>query len=202
MRRVAPFASALLLDLVGAGGVLLVSMRHWQTIRTPQPTRTDVLSVTGRTVDSASTALGLVALAGVVAVLATHGLARRLVGAVLALAGAGLVWRAVVSASAVGVRRARSLVEQKHRTVDASGVLPHVLTHPAWPVLSAAGGVLVLVAGALIACRGHRWQVMSTRYEPPVDGAASQDGADAEQQRARAATALWSALDRGEDPTR
>ena len=54
----------------------------------------DMLPVTGRTVDAAPTAMALVALAGVVAVIATRGVARRVVGAVIALAGAGIVWRA------------------------------------------------------------------------------------------------------------
>jgi uncharacterized membrane protein (TIGR02234 family) len=205
VRRLGPFVLALVLDLVGAGGVLLVSVRHWQTISTPQPARVDVLGVTGRTVDSASTALGLVAMAGVVAVLATRGLARRVIGVVLLLAGAGLVWRAITSAGAVGTSRARSIVQDKHRTVDASSVVPHVVTHSLWPVLSGIGGVLVLLAGLLITWRGHRWQVMSARYERPeaeVESSAPTQDVDEEQQRAKAAITLWSALDRGEDPTR
>jgi uncharacterized membrane protein (TIGR02234 family) len=187
-------AGALLIDAVGAGGALLVSARHWQTITTPAAGRADVLEVTGRAVDSASTALALVALAGVVAVLATRGRWRRLVGVLIALAGAAMIWRAAVSASAVSTAKARSLVESHHQTVSAAGVVPHVVTHGVWPVLSIITGVLVLVAGAAIAWRGHTWQVMSSRYEAPT--------VDADQQRARAATALWSALDRGEDPTR
>src|SRR5579875_3882920 len=99
MRRLAPFALALLLDLVGAGGALLLATRDWQTITTPRPSplHADVLHITGRTVDTAPTALALVALAGVVAVLATRGIVRRVVGVVLALAGVGLVWRAIAS---------------------------------------------------------------------------------------------------------
>jgi len=202
MRRFGPFVLALLVDLIGAGGALLVSVRHWQTVSTQLPTRVDVLQVTGRTVDSASTAFALVALAGVVAVLATRGVVRRAVGVLVTLAGAGLVWRGIASAGAVSTARARTLVQDKHRTVDASDVVPHVVTHAMWPVLSVVGGVLVLAAGALIAWRGHRWQVLSARYEPPAGGAPPPDAEDAEQQRTRAATALWSALDRGEDPTR
>ena len=195
MKRYLPFATALLLDLVGAGGALLVSIQHWQTITTPRPAplRDDVLQLTGRTVDSASTALALVALAGVVAVLATRGVVRRGVGVVVGLAGVGLLWRALAAASAVGPSRARSLVTEHHRTVDASRVVPQVATHPLWPALSVVCGVLVAVAGALVAWRGHRWQVMSARYDAPTDP---------DQQRARAATALWTALDRGDDPTR
>jgi uncharacterized membrane protein (TIGR02234 family) len=194
VRRYRPFALALLLDLIGAGGALLVAVRHWQTISTPRPAprAADVLHLTGRTVDSAPTALALVALAGVVAVLATRGVLRRVVGVVLVLSGAGLVWRAIASSDAVSVGRARSLVGSRHVTVDLTGVTPQVTTHALWPVLTGLCGLLVAAAGALIAWRGHRWQVMSARYEAPTDEA---------QQQARAATTLWSALDRGEDPT-
>jgi uncharacterized membrane protein (TIGR02234 family) len=194
MRRAnVAFLLALLLELIGSGGALLVSLRTWQTITTRQPGRTDVLHLNGRAIDSSSTALGLVALAGIVAVLATRGVWRRVVGFVVALAGVGLVWRAIASAGAVGVTRARSLVESHHKTVSAAGVVPHVSTHGLWPVLSLIGGVLVLGAGALITACGQQWQGMSSRYEAPAP--------DAAQEQTRAATALWTALDRGEDPT-
>jgi uncharacterized membrane protein (TIGR02234 family) len=194
VRRYAVFALALLLDLAGAGAVLLIAVRTWQTITTPRPAplHDDVLHVTGRTVDAAPTAFALVALAGVVAVLATRGVLRRAVGAVLVLSGLGLVWRAVVSASAVGEHRARSLVAGHHSTVDVSSVVPHVTTHGLWPALTVGCGVLVAASGVLIAWRGHRWVVMSARYEAtPV----------AEADPAKAAATLWTALDRGEDPT-
>jgi uncharacterized membrane protein (TIGR02234 family) len=193
-RAMMPFAIALILDALGSGAALLVSDRTWQTVYTPQPSRVDVLDLTGRTVDSAPTALALVALAGVVAVLATKGVVRRAVGAVVAVAGAGIVWRAITASSAVGVSRARSLVTDRHRTVSVNGVVPRIVTHPVWPVLTVPAGLLVVAAGIMIAWRGHRWQVMSTKYEAAV--------ADPLQDQARAATALWTAMDRGEDPTR
>lgn len=198
MRRHAAYAAALLVDLVGAGGALLVSIQTWQTITSPRPRPRpdDVLDVTGRTVDSASTALALVALAGVVAVLATRGVVRRVVGAVVALAGVGLVWRGVASAGAVSASRARSLVGERHRTVVLDpGVTPHVGVHAVWPALSIVAGVLVLLAGVAIAARGHRWGGMSTRYENV------EQQPDASDQAARASVSLWNALDRGEDPT-
>jgi uncharacterized membrane protein (TIGR02234 family) len=193
-RRYGPIALALALDLVGAAAALLIASRHWQTITTdrPAPRANDVLHITGRTVDSAPTALALVALAGVVAVLATRGIVRRVVGAVLALAGAALVWRSITAAGAVSTERARTLVRERHVTVDLTGVTPHIATSTVWPVLSAACGALVLVAGLLVAWRGHEWLAMSARYEAPADPA---------RDEARASTTMWSALDRGEDPT-
>ncbi|MGI8761579.1 MAG: Trp biosynthesis-associated membrane protein [Jatrophihabitantaceae bacterium] len=202
MRSRGEFASALLLDLLGAAGALLISARTWQSVLTPRPRpfADDVLRLSGRTIDPASTALALVALAGIVAVLATRGRPRQLVGAVLALSGAGLVWRGLGGLSAIGTQRARSLVESEHSggVIDSS-VLPRLTVHPAWPVLSAACGVLVLVAGVLVAVRGARWAAMSARYDSP--GGPRAPSADPEAERARADASLWAALERGDDPT-
>jgi uncharacterized membrane protein (TIGR02234 family) len=79
--------------------------------------------------------------------------------------------------------------------IDPS-VLPQVTVHAGWPWLTAACGLLVLLAGLLVAVRGHRWSVMSARYETPVTGRV-----DDEQARQRVNTSLWQALDRGDDPT-
>ena len=193
MKRYRAFALALLLDLVGGAGALLVSAREWQTVRVdrPAPLQDVVLPVTGRTVDSAPTALALVALAGVVAVLATRGMVRRVVGGVLVLAGAALVWRALAGTSAIGAGRARTLLADHRRSVALTGLQPAVTTHGGWAALTVGCGLLVLAAGALIAWRGARWQAMSGRYEAP----------DTTRDPARTATTMWTALDRGEDPT-
>ena len=194
MRRYAGIGLAIALDLLGAGGALLLSLLDWQTVTTSRAGRTpDVLDLSGRTVDAASTAIALVALAGVVAVLATRGVIRRLVGGLVVLAGAGLVWRAVTALSPVDAGRARDLVRSRHETVSTTGVVPRVEVHSAWPVLSLLCGVLVLASGALIAWRGHRWQVMSARYEATP--------AAASDEQAKAAATLWRALDDGHDPT-
>jgi uncharacterized membrane protein (TIGR02234 family) len=194
MRRYAAFGLAIVLDVLGAGGALLLSLRDWQTVTTPRTGRApDVLDLSGRAVDAASTAIALVALAGVVAVLATRGVIRRGVGGLVVLAGAGLVWRAITGLSPVSAERARSLVRSRHETISTSGIVPQVDVHSIWPVLSLLCGVLVLASGALIASRGHRWQVMSARYET-TPAAASDD-------QAKAAATLWRALDDGKDPT-
>jgi uncharacterized membrane protein (TIGR02234 family) len=191
MKRHGPYAVALLLDLLGAVGVLLIATRTWQTVTTPRPAplHDDVLDMTGRTVDAAPTALALVALAGVVAVLATRGVVRRVVGGLLAVAGLALVWRSITAAGALSTRRARAVVAEHHATVDVSGAVPHVRTYASWPVLTGLCGVLVLTSGAFIVWRGHRWQAMSSRYEArPADPS-------------KAAATMWTALDRGDDPT-
>lgn len=194
------FLVALLLDVLGTAGVLLVSTRDWQTILTPRSGQflDDTLQVTGRTVDAAPTALALVALAGAVAVIATRGVVRRVVGAVIALAGVGVVWRVALAMSAVGRSRARDLVRAKHPSAASTTSVPQVTVHVGWAVISIMCAVLVIASGALIAAYGGRWTNMSLRYESP---AVQADPDAVATRRARADAALWTALDRGDDPT-
>jgi uncharacterized membrane protein (TIGR02234 family) len=198
----AEFALALVLELLGAGAALLITRRTWQTVVTPRPRplADDVLAVSGHVLDSATTALGLVALAGVVAVFATRGLARRIVGAVLTVAGALLVWRSLTDLTALSAAQARSLVRSRHPAVSADPVIaPHVTVHGLWPTLSVVCALLVVAAGLLVAARGGRWAGMSARYEAPSSRVSTRKDADTE--RARADATMWSALDRGDDPT-
>ncbi len=199
MRYRVEFSAALLGQAIGAGALLLLASRHWQTVTTarPRPLHPDLLQLSGRTLDAAPTAFALVALAGVVAVLATRGWARRIVGIVVALAAVATLWRVASAAAAVSPARAAALVRDKHPQVDPhSALAAQVSARPGWAVLSLVAAALVLLAGAAIAARGGRWAAMSARYEAPRARTEEPD-----QQRARADAALWSALERGEDPT-
>jgi uncharacterized membrane protein (TIGR02234 family) len=194
MRERIGLIAAVLLDLLGAAIALLVSSRTWQTIHVDrnglQALRTDL---TGHTVDGTVAALAVVGLAAAVAVLATRGTLRRIVGLVLAAAGLTMLWLSIAARGAVGTGEARSDVADKHHGVVLSGASFRVTTHAVWPWLSALGGVFVLAAGVLVAARGHRWKAMSARYEAPAP--------DDETARARADLSMWNALERGDDPT-
>jgi len=188
----AQFGAALGVQAIAAGAAALISGRTWQTLRTPKEFGIDVLPLKGRDIDTAPLAFALVALAGVVAVLATQGWARRLIGYLVAASGVLLAVRSATSIGAVSASTARSLVRDKHKAgTFSSTVIPQVTTHPIWGALSIACAVLVTVAGMTIAVRGGRWAAMSSRYETP---SASDD-------RAVTEASLWTALDRGEDPT-
>ena len=196
MRQRAQFAAALALMLLGGGGALLVSGRAWQRIvvARPRPFSDEVVSVSGRTLEPAVAALGVVALAGVVAVLATRGVARRLVGVLLAAVGVATAWRAVAGLQAVSAARARSLVTDARTGAGLDPtVTPQVAVHAVWPVLALVCGLVMVVSGLLVAARGHRWMALSGRYEAPETSAAAA--------RQRSDATLWTALDRGQDPT-
>jgi uncharacterized membrane protein (TIGR02234 family) len=189
-------AGALLLALLGGGGALLASGRSWQTVvaSRPRPFADAVVHVSGRTLEPALAALGLVALAGAMAVLATRGLARRIVGALLAAVGLAIGWQAVSGLRAVSPARARSLIADARTAAGLDPSRPaQVSVHVTWPALVLVCALAVLLAGLAVAAWGHRWAALSGRYEAP------ETRADIERQRSQAT--LWNALDHGEDPT-
>jgi uncharacterized membrane protein (TIGR02234 family) len=196
MRSRAEFALAVALDLAGGGVALLISTRHWQSVRVPRtrPLADRTFQLTGRALDNTPTALALVALAGVVAVIAVKGWGRRAVGVVLAAAGVVLAWRSLDLVGAVSASRALAAAPRSGEGVVSGQA--HVTSTAIWPALSAACGVLVAVAGGLVAARGHRWVGLSARYDSPT-----RRPDDDETARARRDASWWQSLDRGDDPT-
>ncbi|MFI6596683.1 Trp biosynthesis-associated membrane protein [Nonomuraea sp. NPDC050536] len=165
---------------VGCLLVLLAAGRTWVTVK-----GAGVVAPTGGDLSPALTPIGLAGLAGVVAVLATRGVGRRIVGALLALCGVGAAASAWTAAGRVTVLEWL----RGHNAVQAaSGIDWEPVTF--WPVVAVAGGVLMAVGGIVAVVRGGRWVGMSARYQRP-DGAAPK--ADDRS--------MWDALDRGDDPT-
>jgi uncharacterized membrane protein (TIGR02234 family) len=202
MRSRTAYALALSAQVAGAAAVLLVASRTWQTVVPARPAAViaaDSVALRGRDLDAAPTALALVALAGAVAVVATRGWVRRAVGVLVALAGSAAVERSIAAGAPLGRGRALDLVRQHHpaRTFDPS-VAPHVSASWAPAAVSAVAAALVALAGLAVALRGASWPVLSARYER-ASGPARLQASDAPALRAQ--TALWNALDRGEDPT-
>ncbi|MFF5896477.1 TIGR02234 family membrane protein [Streptomyces argenteolus] len=188
-------AAGLLLGAAGATVVLLASGQTWAEGEAAVGGGTLPLSADGQDVTGVPAALAVVGLAALVAVFAVRGGGRRLVAGLLALSGlgAGLSAWAGASDSAALDERAAETTGNTAATIDA-------LSHTAWPYVTAAGGLLILVAGLLALRYGSRWPTMSGRYE--------RDGTPRPRKAARTAPdperpeELWKALDRGEDPTR
>ncbi|GIF68020.1 hypothetical protein Ais01nite_60550 [Asanoa ishikariensis] len=153
-----------LLCIVGAGLAFIGAGRTWESGYTHNvaPLPPSSFDQTGGDLVPGLAALALVGLAGAGALLATRGWGRRVVGVLLVLVGVGLL------ALSLG------------RAFDAS---------TAWPALTAAGGVLVVLSGLAAAAAGHRWPAMGARYERSP------------KKSVGGTTDTWNALDRGEDPT-
>jgi len=168
--------------------------------------------VSGQDLVPVAGALAVASLAGLAAVIATRGLARRLVGVFLAAAGALtvlLVGMPASTADVLAAARATPLSQAGSATAGGGagggaggvpgtgaaglGATAHVvLVSFPWRPLAIAGALAVLVAGIVVAWRGPRWPAMSARYSRASGG----------DPRPVADTAtLWESLSKGVDPT-
>lgn len=196
-------AVALVATALGGGLALLSAGRPWVTARVERPRPLPMLSVelTGRTVEAAVPGLAFVALAGLVALLATRGIVRRVVGGMIALSGLGLI---VAAAAGVdpAAHRLRELVRAARTGVVLDAAAPiRISHHVVWPALSIAGGLLVLGGGLLATFGRAGWAGLGRRYEAPLGARTDAGPGSAKTEPAGNDLALWKSLDRGEDPT-
>jgi len=203
---------ALVLGTAAAGAVLvLLSVRQgWAQVVTaaPAPLPRSTVRVSGQDLVPA-----VASLAALAAVIATRGLARRLVGVFLAASGvliAVLVSAGVGSADVLAAARGAVASQAGSAiagggaagpcatpgatggTPGVSGAAHVVMASFPWRPLAAVGGLAVLAAGILVTWRGPRWPAMSGRYSR-AGGGKTQPVADA--------STLWESLSRGVDPT-
>jgi uncharacterized membrane protein (TIGR02234 family) len=220
------YGYALLAGAVGAGLVLLALREQWaQAVFTPQkPLTAEVVSVSGNDLVPLAGALALAALAGLIAVIATRGVARRAVGVLLALFGAGAgaaVLTTVTGATVLSVAAGKVASPESAALSGAAGsttsgasssgalVLSNsaghaIMTGAPWHVAVIIGALLIFAAGLATAMRGQDWPVMSARYDAPgAREAAAAGGAAGQRKAGRPADAasMWESLNGGEDPT-
>lgn len=180
---------AVVLSVLGAGLALLASPQAWVQAQVAAGAGAGrvLLSASGAELAPAVSGLGLVGLAGSVAVIAVSGWARLVTGVLLAGAGIGIAASCVaLTADLTGALAGQS-------RLPAGAILtPGAASASAWPWLALLGGVLLALAGLLVTARGRAWPGMSRRYEAPGASAAAASSDP---------RAVWEALDRGEDPT-
>lgn len=130
-------AAAAVLALVATG-------RPWQVELAVRPAPLSDLRIerTGGQLRPWLPALAWVGLAGAGALLATAATARRVVGGLLVLAGAGLAAGGLTA---------------------AGGAEPS----PAWPVLAGLAGLLLAGAGVAAVVASRRWPALGARYQRP-----------------------------------
>lgn len=130
-----------------------------------------------------SQALGLVTVAGLLLSLTLAARGRQVLGAVLALAGIGMV--------GVGVARPRPSEQTVQEAIRSfSLAVDAALEATAWPWVFASAGLLVTAGGALLVALAPRWGSRRSRFER---GPVTIDLDDP--------AAIWKALDAGVDPT-
>jgi uncharacterized membrane protein (TIGR02234 family) len=205
----------LALGLAGAAVMLLAVRQEWARVVTaaPQPLPATIVSVRGQDLVPLAGALGLAALAGLAAVLATRGPLRRLVGALLAAFGAGgalaagvhlgaaAVLAAATGAGGSGSQAGSVTGGSAPGSAGAGGTTPGVtglrltghvtMAGVPWRWAVLLGALAVIAAGLLVAWRGATWPVMSSRYDQPAPRAP----------RPADTATLWDSLSSGVDPT-
>ncbi|MCF3962870.1 TIGR02234 family membrane protein [Streptomyces fuscigenes] len=190
-------AAALLLGAAGAAVALVASGQIWARGAAAVGGGSVTVTADGRDVTGVPAALAVVGLAALVAVFAVRRAGRFVVSLVLALSGAGAAVSAVLGGTGSG-----ALDEKAAQTTGDASATVHALSHTVWPYVTAAAGVLILLAGLLALGYGRRWPAMSGRYERGTGAA----GIKAAARRKPVVDPdrpedLWKALDRGEDPT-
>jgi uncharacterized membrane protein (TIGR02234 family) len=180
MRARLPLVAAV--AAVGALSILFSAGRTWGSATVTGAAHQHV-SVTGRQVSAALSALALALLALAVAAVAARGLLRPVVAVLGVVAG-------VIAAVVVGQARANVSHELAARAfgVAARSLPAHT---NGWWVLALIGDVVASAAFGVVAAAGGRWEGMGARYDVP----------QSEARRTDPAMAAWEALDRGDDPT-
>lgn len=180
----------------GGGLALLAAGREWAAFGTAgSPAGAGAGTLTGDDLVAWLTPAALAALAAVLAVLATRGIARRAVSAVVALLGV-----AVAAGAWDGTRDgtiAAAAAGHMTTAITSAGQVAVESRAWVWPVLAAAGGVVLALAGAAAVVLSTRWPGMSSKYERRSGRAASGGTAGVKDP----GRAMWDAIDEGEDPT-
>ena len=188
MKRRGTVAYLVVLGVLLAGAVLCLvgSGMSWGVAQRADLVSTEVAVAGGDLVPFAR-AVGLLGLAAVVAVHASRGWGRRLVGVLLAVAGGAVVGQTYLVGRDLGDRVLRHLE-------GPAGAGEYARAEAAWsgPLVMAAGGAAVAAAGMAVAAWGPQWPSMGARYERPAASRPANESSD---------RTAWDALDRGEDPT-
>jgi uncharacterized membrane protein (TIGR02234 family) len=192
------YAAALLAGLTAAAAVAVGVSRPWLTAAATPPGLPRIeTTVTGAELAPLLGALGLVLLAAFGAVLATRGLARRVVGLLIAGCAAVVVGAALREGDGTGALRAGLAAK------GWAPPAPYDVSAEPWRWLVVAGGATCLAAGIGVVWRGAAWPTMGRRYDAPATATGpTSPGPDSTIGEELGEEALWRALDEGRDPTR
>lgn len=182
-------AAVVLLGLVAGGLLLAVSTQPWVLAALPVGPGGSApeVPVSGRDAAAAVPAVGVVAVAGSLALSTLRGAGRAAAGVLLVLAGLAAGAAAVaLLLDPVGAAVAAA------RTATGVGEVDGART-TAWPLVALLPALGVASSGALALSAGRSWG-SSERFEAPGAARPSRPAATSR-------AGLWDGLSRGEDPT-
>jgi hypothetical protein len=172
------------LGLVGAAGLLWgASALIWYVV---SPTGRAPLVFSGAQVTPSLAGVAWVALAGVAGIVATGGVARRVLAGLLGAAG-----MAAATIGLAGWTRTEYAVDSEGPVPPGATMPPPPLAVTAAPLLAVAGGLVLLAVAVFVVLREPRLSRLGARYAAP--GARP---VEADPDRA-----AWQDLDAGRDPT-
>ncbi|HVX45544.1 MAG TPA: Trp biosynthesis-associated membrane protein [Mycobacteriales bacterium] len=185
--------AAVVLAVAGGALLLFIASRGWVGLRVD---RKAPLPPLHRTIDGSDAqpllyALGLVGLAGAVAILATRRIGRIVVGVLLVATGAVALQRTISDLNGLSPGHVLSLLEDAGPVVGVPrGAHTVVDPHLGWMIAALVAAALLGTAGLATIVRAGSWPMMGKRYERA-------------ERRSAAVTDrnLWDAMDRGEDLT-
>lgn len=175
---------ALFALIIGAALLLLGYSMPWATVSIPIVTggpASSEVELSGSSIAPLASVAGWLAAAGLAGIIATRTWGRVIIGAIVAIAGAGSTlavgWFAVASA---GLIRAAAEARAGETLGDIGD---YSITW--WWIPTLLASLLVLAAGLLTCTRGRTWPGLGRKY----------DRANPRQ------LTPWQALDEGQDPT-
>ena len=178
------YRNALVALVIGAVLLLLGYSMPWALVAIPMvtggPASTQV-ELSGHDIASLASMAGWLAAAGLAGIIATRTWGRVIIGAIVAIAGAGSMvasaWFAVASAELV------KAAAESHAGETLAELGDYSITW--WWIPTLIGSLLVLAAGLLTCARGRTWPGLGRKYERTTTRQLTD----------------WQALDQGQDPT-
>lgn len=193
-------SKVLLLAVLALSGLLalLIGMQAWIDVAfLPGVATVEQLTVTGQQASGTLTLVALAVLASVLVLTIAGLIFRRVLGVLIVLLGSGLV--------VIGIRALQVPAESARAQIEAvSGIggagqseLISAITVSAWPIVAAALGVVIALAGVCIVAVSGGWKSGGQKYEASGTGTTPKKNSDAEPDR----ISDWESLSDGDDPT-
>lgn len=191
-RVVAP-ASVVLGAAAAAGG----SLPRWWTVHwVHRMLGTQTTEIVGRQAAPSLLVMAAVAIAGIGAAAAAGNVPRRVIGLLLSVVGALSVVVVVSAARSLPAAVITERYPQLERIVGGETAL-------LGPLISGAGGLLVLAGGLLVFGGAFKGRGMGSRFDrnPPAGPISRSTATGLRDHPDEAAAGIWGSLDAGTDPT-